>query len=82
MPTPLTLGTAGVSPLRFAAINAVSALVWAALYTALGWYAGEAAQRWLAEWEGSGWLLASFVAALAVLAWGAHRLLSRLRRRR
>ena len=82
VPAPLTLGTAGIPSLRFAALNAPAALAWGALYTAVGWYAGEAVQRWLVEWEGAGWLLAGLLVALAAAVWGTHRLLGRLHRRR
>lgn len=82
VPTPVALGTAGVSGWRFAALNAPSALLWGALYTAIGWFAGAAVQRWFSQWEVSGWLLLLLLAILAGVAWTMHRLLGHVRRRR
>ena len=64
------------------ALDAVGSLAWGATYTAIGWGAGAAVQRWLGDLEGRGWLLAALVAGLVVSLWLAHRLFERVRPRR
>ncbi|MDE2369988.1 MAG: DedA family protein [Burkholderiales bacterium] len=65
---PVLIGMSSMSPLRFAAFNAVGALIWAALVTAAGWFFGAAAEILLgrvqdAEAWGMG-ILALLVAAV------------------
>ena len=80
--TPVTLGTAGVTRLRFASLNALGALLWGASLTTAGWFAGAALERWLGDLREHGWLIAVMVIALALLAWFSHAALARVRRRR
>ena len=65
---PLLLGASSMASLRFAVLNALSALAWALLVGAAGWLFGEAAQAMfghLAHVEG--WLLGALLVAL--VAW-------------
>ena len=89
--TPVTLGAERPSEARAqgrqpvghsGALDAVGSLAWGATYTAIGWGAGAAVQRWLGDLEGRGWLLAALVAGLVVSLWLAHRLFERVRPRR
>ncbi|MBC2837286.1 DedA family protein [Paragemmobacter straminiformis] len=50
--TPPVLAAAGISPLLFAALDAVSVAVWAALYVALGYGLGLTVER---LWGGLSW---------------------------
>lgn len=43
--TPAYLGISGASPRLFAPLNAVSAAAWAAVFTAIGYYGGQAMSR-------------------------------------
>ena len=65
---PMLLGASPMRPLRFAVLNALSAIAWALLVGAAGWLFGEAAQTifgHLAHVEG--WLFGALIAAL--VAW-------------
>jgi membrane protein DedA with SNARE-associated domain len=65
---PILLGASSMRPLRFLALNALSAVAWALLVGAAGWFFGEAAQAifgHLAHVEG--WLFGALLAAL--IAW-------------
>ena len=72
---PLLMGASTMSAWRFAAFNALGALIWATLVGGLGWVFGEAAQRLLGRVQHiEGWLLlALVVAALAVWLLRRHR---------
>jgi len=62
------IGSTAMPALRFAALNAASALAWAALLTGVGWVFGEAAERLLGNLRHlEGWLLLGL--ALAGAAW-------------
>jgi membrane protein DedA with SNARE-associated domain len=65
---PVLIGASSMPPLRFAVLNALSAIAWALLVGAAGWLFGEAAETifgHLAHVEG--WLFAVLIAAL--VAW-------------
>jgi len=65
---PILIGASSMSPLRFAVLNALSAIAWALLLGAAGWLFGEAAERifgHLARVES--WLFAVLTAVL--VAW-------------
>ena len=65
---PILIGASSMPPLRFAVLNALSAIAWALLVGGAGWLFGEAALAilgYLAHVEG--WLLGALVAAL--VAW-------------
>jgi membrane protein DedA with SNARE-associated domain len=70
---PILIGASSMPALRFAVLNALSAVVWAFLVGAVGWLFGEAAQTifgHLARVES--WLLGALIVAL-VLAWRLRR---------
>ncbi|NMZ16944.1 DedA family protein [Pseudomonas rhodesiae] len=46
---PMVIGASRISPLKFACINAVGALVWATLFASAGYWAGEFLQRVLGD---------------------------------
>jgi membrane protein DedA with SNARE-associated domain len=65
---PMLLGASSMPPVRFVVLNALSAIAWALLVGAAGWFFGEAAQAifgHLAHVEG--WLFGALIAAL--IAW-------------
>jgi len=62
---PMLIGASSMPPLRFAVLNALSAIAWALLVGAAGWLFGEAAQTifgHLAHVEG--WLFGALIVAL------------------
>jgi membrane protein DedA with SNARE-associated domain len=65
---PILIGASSMPPLRFAVLNALSAIAWVLLVGAAGWLLGDAAQTifgHLAHVEG--WLFGALIAAL--IAW-------------
>lgn len=46
---PMVIGASRISPLKFACINAIGALVWATLFASAGYWAGEFLQRVLGD---------------------------------
>ena len=69
---PMLIGASPMPQLRFAVLNALSAIAWALLVGAAGWLFGEAAQTifgHVAHIEG--WLLGALIAAL--VAWRLRR---------
>jgi len=73
---PIALGMSEIPRLRFLALNALGAVVWAALFASLGWLLGEALERVLGDLrrvEGA--------VFLAILAIGLAAALLRHRRR-
>jgi membrane protein DedA with SNARE-associated domain len=76
---PVLMGASDLSPLRFAAFNALGAVLWAATLATLGWTFGEAAKAILGEIRHvEGWL---FLAGLGIglLAWAVRNLRARRR---
>jgi membrane protein DedA with SNARE-associated domain len=70
---PILIGASSMPPLRFAVLNALSAIAWAFLVFGVGWLFGEVAQTTfghLARVEG--WLLGALIAVL--VAWRLLRL--------
>jgi len=66
---PVLIGTSGVSAWRFAAFNALGALLWAVVVGAVGWVFGAAAQALLGELRHvEGWLFLGLLLALALWA--------------
>ena len=62
---PMLLGASSMSQLRFAVLNALSAIAWALMVCALGWFLGEAAQTLLGRLaHAEGWVLAFVLVAL------------------
>jgi membrane-associated protein len=70
---PALAGMAGMGKIRFALSNAIGALVWASVFTAIGFYAAE----W---WHSTSQLVHIILAALLVVALGAWWLTRRRRR--
>lgn len=75
---PVLIGMTRLSGARFAAYNALGAVVWAAVIGGIGWTFGHAAERLLGDIRHlEGWLLLG-IALAAISLWGR----SHLRRRR
>ncbi len=71
---PLLIGTSSVSAWRFAAFNALGALLWAVVVAAAGWVFGAAAESLLGELRHiEGWLFVGLLLALAIVALVRHR---------
>lgn len=69
---PVLIGAAGITPLRFAAFNALGAALWAMLVSAAGWLFGHAIERLFGAAQR--FELALLAALLAgVAAWWWHR---------
>ena len=65
---PILIGASSMPPLRFAALNALSAIAWALLVGAAGWLFGAAAQTIFGHLDhAEGWLFGALIAAL--VAW-------------
>ena len=65
---PILIGASSMPPLRFAVLNALSAIAWALLVGTAGWVFGEAALAILGHLAHvEGWLLGILIAAL--VAW-------------
>lgn len=67
---PVLIGTTRIPALRFAAFNALGAVLWAGLVGALGWVFGQAAEAVFAEVRHvEGWLLLGLAGAGALAWW-------------
>ncbi len=75
---PVALGVSRVSPLRFLALNAIAAAIWAACFSLLGYIFGHTIEALLGRLHGVETKLA-VAAALGVLIWLAYRLSVRRR---
>ena len=75
---PVALGTSGIPPVRFAALNAVGALAWATLFGVVGYTFGAALASGLKRF-GHDVEIAIAVVAVAALAWVALRRFRRAR---
>lgn len=70
---PMLIGTSAMPGARFAAMNAVGALLWAGLGVAVGWFFGAAAQALFGRIEGfEAWLFAALAVA-GMLVWAIAR---------
>ncbi len=67
--TPLALGMSGISPVKFALLNAVGAAVWAVAIAALGWSVGRAAKAMLGHLERYELGIAAAIITAGVLLW-------------
>lgn len=72
---PVLIGASGMAWTRFAAFNALGAVLWAVLLTGLGWSFGQAAQALLGKAQHyEGWLaLGVIVVALGYALWSRRR---------
>ena len=72
---PVLIGTSALSAWRFAAFNALGALLWAALVASVGWVFGAAAEAMLGELRHiEGWLLLGLLLLLGAAAlWRRRR---------
>jgi membrane protein DedA with SNARE-associated domain len=71
---PVMMGTTSVPAVRFAAFNALGALLWACVVGALGWLFGDVAETVFSEIRRfEGWLLLGLVLAAAVAWWFGRR---------
>lgn len=71
---PVIVGMSGVPPARFAAFNALGAVLWAPLIAGLGWSFGAAAERLLGELHRvEGWLLLALAVAALIAGAVARR---------
>lgn len=76
---PVLIGKAGVSPWRFAAFNALGALLWAGAVTAVGWFFGAAAEALLGRIQHLEGVLLAILAVTALAAWPLRQLWQRRR---
>ncbi|ASC63042.1 DedA family protein [Achromobacter denitrificans] len=78
---PVALGVSRVSPLRFLALNAVAAAIWAVCFSALGYVFGQTIESMLGRLHGVETKLA-VAAGIGVAIWLAYHLYARHARRR
>lgn len=64
---PMVIGACKVSPLKFACINLLGALVWATLFASAGYWAGEFLQQVLGDLKPYRWPIILGVMALVVV---------------
>lgn len=76
---PVALGALRVPTLRFAAFNALGAVMWAAAIGGLGWFAGAAAERMLGDLRRVEAPLFAAIAVVGMLAWWIRRRRARSR---
>lgn len=67
--TPLVIGASRIPPLRFLALNAVGAAVWAAVIGALGYLVGNAVETALGEVKRYEMVVLIAIVAVGVLVW-------------
>jgi membrane protein DedA with SNARE-associated domain len=79
--SPVAIGLSKVSARTFAYLNAVSAAVWAAVFTAIGYLFGFAAERFLGEMKAIEHKLLGAL-AIALLVFVLSQVVVRLKRRR
>ncbi|WP_298292313.1 DedA family protein [Thiomonas sp.] len=70
---PVLIGVAGVPPLRFIVFNAIGALLWAPLITALGWFFGATLAAVAARVQFGEELLLAVVVVAFTVAWAVRR---------
>lgn len=70
---PVIIGTSSIPPGRFAAFNAIGALIWAVAVASVGWFFGHAAEAILGEMHRYEALLLVALVALSLVAWWVAR---------
>lgn len=74
---PILIGASRLSPKIFLPLNILGAIVWATLFTTLGYLGGEVIGPWLHNLDQHlkhwAWLIIVVVAVIAVRAWFWHR---------
>ena len=70
---PIVIGSCGIAPWRLALFDFVGALLWALVVAGLGYFAGQAVQRWVAHLDLSVVLALIAAALLAGAAWNILR---------
>ena len=78
---PLSAGMAGMSYRRFLAWTAPASMIWALIVVGLGTSAAVGYEQLARNVKGAGYIFAGIVAAVAILAWAAKRILLRIERR-
>jgi len=75
--TPFALGMSDVPALKFAALNAIGAAVWAVAVAALGWFVGSAARQLLGHLERYELGVAALIVGFGLVLWARRRLSAR-----
>jgi len=75
--TPLALGMSEVPALKFAALNAIGAAVWAVAVATLGWFLGSAAKQLLGDLERYELAIAAAIVVAGVGLWAYRRVSAR-----
>jgi membrane protein DedA with SNARE-associated domain len=70
---PIVIGSCGIAPWRLALYDFIGAVLWASVVGGLGYFAGQAVQRWVARLDLSFVLMLMAAALLAGTAWNVIR---------
>ena len=70
---PIVIGACGIAPWRLALFDLIGAVLWAFVVASLGYFAGQAVQRWIAHLDLSVVLALMAAALLAGTAWNIVR---------
>ena len=70
---PIVIGACGIAPWRLALFDFIGAVLWAFVVAGLGYFAGQAVQRWIAHLDLSVVLALMAAALLAGTAWNIVR---------
>ena len=79
--SPIAIGTSGVPARLFVTVNAVAAVVWAVLFSSIGYLFGNAFERAIGRLHphepGLWWIVAGLIGLGVVAIWGRRRWVSR-----
>ena len=70
---PIVIGSSGIAPWRLALFDFIGAVLWAFVVGSLGYFAGQAVERWLAHLDLSVVLILMAAALLAGTVWNVIR---------